>query len=371
MRRDQAALAERGVGSRRRRRGAAREEPAGAHRARSCARSRRRRGSRSPARRSRTASATCGRSSTGPPRACSARSRRSAARSRCPSNAPATRSRPSTSPDSSGRSCCAGASRIRRSRPSCRPRPRPTSSSRSPPSRSRSTRRWCARRWPRSADAEGIARRGLVLKLLTALKQITNHPAQYLGQREPLARPLGQARRVRRAGRRHRRRGRLGARLHPVRRDGAPPRAAPREPWHRRRSSCTAACAPRAAEDMVDEFQAGEVPRVPALAQGGRSGAQPHAGDPRRALRPLVEPRGRGPGHRPRLPHRAGPAGAGAPAHLRGDRRGPDRRAARHEARAGGRGGRRRRGVDQRAVRRRPRRARRARPHARWTRSDA
>ncbi|MGW1751050.1 DEAD/DEAH box helicase [Streptomyces sp. NPDC002092] len=33
------------------------------------------------------------------------------------------------------------------------------------------------------AESEGIARRGLVLKLLTALKQICNHPAQYL--REP------------------------------------------------------------------------------------------------------------------------------------------------------------------------------------------
>ena len=31
-------------------------------------------------------------------------------------------------------------------------------------------------------EAEGINRRGLVLKLLTALKQICNHPAQYLGQ---------------------------------------------------------------------------------------------------------------------------------------------------------------------------------------------
>lgn len=37
------------------------------------------------------------------------------------------------------------------------------------------------------ARAEGIQRRGLVLKLLTALKQITNHPAQYLGQRDPIA----------------------------------------------------------------------------------------------------------------------------------------------------------------------------------------
>ncbi|MFP5321300.1 MAG: DEAD/DEAH box helicase [Acidimicrobiia bacterium] len=37
------------------------------------------------------------------------------------------------------------------------------------------------------ADAEGIGRRGLVLKLLTALKQICNHPAQYLGQDGPIA----------------------------------------------------------------------------------------------------------------------------------------------------------------------------------------
>jgi hypothetical protein len=34
---------------------------------------------------------------------------------------------------------------------------------------------------------EGIERRGRVLKLLTELKQICNHPAQYLGEREPLA----------------------------------------------------------------------------------------------------------------------------------------------------------------------------------------
>jgi len=39
----------------------------------------------------------------------------------------------------------------------------------------------------RIAEADGIARRGLVLKLLTALKQICNHPAQYLKQGAPLA----------------------------------------------------------------------------------------------------------------------------------------------------------------------------------------
>lgn len=37
------------------------------------------------------------------------------------------------------------------------------------------------------AEAEGIARRGLVLKLLTGLKQIANHPAQFLGEAGPLA----------------------------------------------------------------------------------------------------------------------------------------------------------------------------------------
>ncbi|UXY32890.1 DEAD/DEAH box helicase [Streptomyces sp. HUAS TT20] len=38
----------------------------------------------------------------------------------------------------------------------------------------------------RIEKADGIARRGLVLKLLTALKQICNHPAQYLRQPGPL-----------------------------------------------------------------------------------------------------------------------------------------------------------------------------------------
>jgi superfamily II DNA or RNA helicase len=38
---------------------------------------------------------------------------------------------------------------------------------------------------------EGIERRGRVLKLLTELKQICNHPAQYLGERGPLPRRSG------------------------------------------------------------------------------------------------------------------------------------------------------------------------------------
>ncbi|KAA0232142.1 MAG: DEAD/DEAH box helicase [Actinobacteria bacterium] len=41
------------------------------------------------------------------------------------------------------------------------------------------------------ASAAGMARRGLVLKLLTSLKQVCNHPAQHLRQSGPLARRSG------------------------------------------------------------------------------------------------------------------------------------------------------------------------------------
>ncbi|KKZ74261.1 DEAD/DEAH box helicase [Streptomyces showdoensis] len=39
--------------------------------------------------------------------------------------------------------------------------------------------------------AEGMARRGLIMKLLTSLKQICNHPAQYLKERSPQGRGTG------------------------------------------------------------------------------------------------------------------------------------------------------------------------------------
>ncbi|MCX5390043.1 DEAD/DEAH box helicase [Streptomyces sp. NBC_00094] len=47
-------------------------------------------------------------------------------------------------------------------------------------------------------DAEGMARRGLVMKLLTSLKQICNHPAQYLKEQAP--RGSGTARLAGRSG---------------------------------------------------------------------------------------------------------------------------------------------------------------------------
>ena len=149
-------------------------------------------------------------------------------------------------PGWSGPSCCAARSPTRASCPSCRPRRRPTTRCRSPANRPRCTRRWCARRWRPSRPREGIARRGLVMKLLTALKQICNHPAQYLkeehapGRRRP-RRPLRQTRPARRTAGHHPRRGRLRPGLHPVRRHGPPAHRAPRRPRGPRRSSCTAA----------------------------------------------------------------------------------------------------------------------------------
>ena len=50
------------------------------------------------------------------------------------------------------------------------------------------------------------------------------------------------------------------------------------------------------------------------LAQGGRHRAQPHRGRPRVPARPVVEPGRRGPGRRPRPPHRPGQAGDRLPA---------------------------------------------------------
>ncbi|MDR2849556.1 MAG: DEAD/DEAH box helicase [Verrucomicrobiota bacterium] len=47
-----------------------------------------------------------------------------------------------------------------------------------------------------AAESEGIARRGLILAVLTRLKQVCNHPAHYLGQRPAPARQSGKLKRL-------------------------------------------------------------------------------------------------------------------------------------------------------------------------------
>ena len=91
----------------------------------------------------------------------------------------------------------------------------------------------------------------------------------------------------------------------------------------------------RAREQMVARLPGRRRPGLPALAQGRRHRPQPDPRRPRDPLRPLVEPRRRGPGDRPRLPDRPDPTGAGAPARHRGHHRAEGRPAARAQAHAG------------------------------------
>ena len=176
--------------------------------------------------------------------------------------------------------------------------------------------------------ADGIARRGNVLAALTKLKQVCNHPAQFLHDGSPVGRRVGQADPAGGDARRGPRRGRPGAVLHPVRRVGRTcwSRTCPRGSA-RRCCSCTAARRKRRRDAMVRAVPGGRrARRVPAVAEGRRHRAEPHRGQPRLPLRPVVEPGGRGPGDRPRLPDRAAAQRAGAQVRLRRHAGGADRR---------------------------------------------
>ena len=85
------------------------------------------------------------------------------------------------------------------------------------------------------------------------------------------------------------------------------------------------------ATSIIADFQGGEGPGALVLSlKAGGTGLEPHRREPRRALRPLVEPRGRRPGARPRVAHRPDPHRHLPPADLPGHRR---------RARRGGRRG--------------------------------
>ena len=100
-----------------------------------------------------------------------------------------------------------------------------------------------------------------------------------------------------------------------------------------------------------------------ALAEGRRHGPEPDGGVPRDPLRPLVEPGRRGPGHRPRLPHRPEEERARAQVRVPRDGGGEDRRDDRGQAGPGALGARgRRRGAPDRDERRRAAPRRVARP---------
>ncbi len=97
----------------------------------------------------------------------------------------------------------------------------------------------------------------MVLATLTKLKQVCNHPAQFLGDNSADRRPLRQAGPADRDAGGGARGGRPGAGLHPVHRDG---RHAPAATFRRRSAarccSSTAACPRRKRDRMVERFQA-------------------------------------------------------------------------------------------------------------------
>ena len=162
--------------------------------------------------------------------------------------------------------------------------------------------------------ADEDTRRGLVLALLTGLKQICNHPAHYL--RQASGRLKGRSEKLDLCDEL------LGtilsesgsvlvftqyvamARL--LERHFAA--ASDPDPVPARRHPCPGAGADGA------RLPGRRRPGVPAVAEGRRHRPQPHPRRPRHPLRPLVEPRRRGPGHRPGPPDRSDPRGPGAPA---------------------------------------------------------
>ena len=176
---------------------------------------------------------------------------------------------------------------------------------------------------------EGIERRGLVLATMTKLKQVCNHPAHFLRDGSRLAGPLGQARAAGRdprggAGGRGE-----GAAVHPVREFGALLRGHLAGRFGREVLFLHGGVAKPGRDAMVARFQAddaGVAAAVRAVAQGRRHRADPDRGQPRGPRRPLVEPGGGGPGHRPGVPDRPAAGGAGAQVRLRRHGRGEDRR---------------------------------------------
>ena len=187
-------------------------------------------------------------------------------------------------------------------------------------------------------DVLAEAKKGAILAAITALKQICNHPVRVSRRRAAARRSIRQARPTRGDRRVGLRRRRAHPHLHPLRHVGP----APCRPPHRghrhadrllRRQPGPRACA--IASFTSSRPRTGPGAMVLSL-EGRRHRAEPHRGEPRGALRPLVEPGGRGPGPRPRLAHRPEPHGhlppPGMPGHHRRARRGDRCRQAPHRS---------------------------------------
>ena len=153
---------------------------------------------------------------------------------------------------------------------------------------------------------QDIERRGLVLATMAKLKQVCNHPAHLLGDGSRLPGRSGKLARLEEicdeivaAGDKalcFTQYAEFGRVL---------------QPYLAARLGCPVlylhgGTAKKARDALVARFQvARRARRVPALAQGRRYRAESDRGESRDPFRPVVEPGGRGPGHRPGVPDRA------------------------------------------------------------------
>ena len=192
-------------------------------------------------------------------------------------------------------------------------------------------------------DAHALfKRKGIILQMILALKQICNHPATFLkgaaaASQEKVAEPaegpfLRQDADAPRPAHLHPGTGRKDAHLHAVRRNGPPA-----EIHHRRGTRPPHAFLPRRMHTnaaLRNDRGLPEESRMQGahpLAQGGRHGPQPHrriAGHP---LRLVVEPRHRSASHRPRLPYRAKAQRPSPPLYHQGHLRRENQRAPRNQ----------------------------------------
>ena len=175
----------------------------------------------------------------------------------------------------------------------------------------------------RLEEVDGMQRRGLVLAFLMRLKQICNHPSQWLGDGAWAEADSGKLARLRDiteviAARQEKvlvftqfreTTGPLAAILGSV--FGQPGLVLHGETEVGKRKDSRAPLPGRRERAVLR-----------AVAQGGRCRAQSHRGLACHSFRPVVEPRGREPGHRPGLPHRPDQERACAQVHLPGHRRG-------------------------------------------------
>ena len=191
-----------------------------------------------------------------------------------------------------------------------------------------------SRTWPavwRTAD--GIQRRGLVLAMLMRLKQICNHPSQWLNDGSWAEADSGKLARLREIAEVVAARQEKMLVFTQFREVTAPLAAFLGGVFGRAGLVLHGDTAVKKRKELVETFQEDESRAVlRPVAESRRRGADADGGVACRALRPLVESGGRKPGDRPRLPHRPEAECAGAQVRLPRHGRGEDRRHDRRQA---------------------------------------